>query len=241
MKAANSGLVDKAIDAVDGVIKTIIKFKDMLLNVLAKAADVIGDIISDPIGFLGNLVDAVKAGLKSFVGNIGTHLQEGLMGWLFGALGDAGIQLPEDASTCGHPRPRDAGSRPHLREHPRPRRRSSSASRSWRARADRRRLQGLMTEGRRRALEVDQGQGRRPRGHGPRRHQGLRHREVIKAGITWLIGLLNPASAFIKACKAIYDIVMFFIERGAQIMDFVNAILDSIGAIAKGNIGAAAE
>ena len=57
--------------------------------------------------------------------------------------------------------------------------------------------------------------------------------KVIKAGITWLISLLNPAAAFIKACKAIYDIVMFFIERGAQIMDFVNSMLDSIGAIAK--------
>ena len=55
MKAANRGLVDKAIDAVAGVIKTIIQLKNMLLGVLAKAADVIGDIIADPIGFLGNL------------------------------------------------------------------------------------------------------------------------------------------------------------------------------------------
>ena len=38
--------------------------------------------------------------------------------------------------------------------------------------------------------------------------------KVIKAGITWLISLLNPAAAFIKACKAIYDIVMFIVERG---------------------------
>ena len=35
----------------------------MLLNVLSKAASVIGDIISDPIGFLGNLVDGVKSGV----------------------------------------------------------------------------------------------------------------------------------------------------------------------------------
>ena len=34
--------------------------------------------------------------------------------------------------------------------------------------------------------------------------------QVIKAGIKWLIGLLNPAAALIKAAKAIYDIVMFF-------------------------------
>jgi len=63
---------------------------------------------------------------------------------------------------------------------------------------------------------------------------------VIKAGITWIIGLLNPAGAFIKACKAIYDIVIFFIERGSQIMTLVNAIFDSLGAIAGGNLSAAA-
>jgi hypothetical protein len=63
---------------------------------------------------------------------------------------------------------------------------------------------------------------------------------IITAGVTWLIGLLNPAAGFIKACKAIYDIIMFFIERGSQIMEFVNSVLDSIGAIATGNIGAAA-
>ena len=64
--------------------------------------------------------------------------------------------------------------------------------------------------------------------------------KVIKAGITWLIAFMNPAAAFIKACKAIYDIIMFLIERGSEIMAFVNSILDSIAAVAKGNIGAMA-
>jgi len=64
--------------------------------------------------------------------------------------------------------------------------------------------------------------------------------KVVIAGITWIIGLLNPASAFIKACKAIYDIVMFFVERGSQIMALVNAVIDSVTAIAQGNIAGAA-
>ena len=64
--------------------------------------------------------------------------------------------------------------------------------------------------------------------------------KVIKAGITWLIAFMNPAAAFIKACKAIYDIIMFLIERGSEIMAFVNSVLDSIAAVAKGNIGAMA-
>ena len=37
-KEKNKGLVAKAVDAVAGVIKTILQLKDMLLGVLAKAA-----------------------------------------------------------------------------------------------------------------------------------------------------------------------------------------------------------
>lgn len=81
MKAANRGIVDKALDAVVGVIKTILALKDMLLGVLAKAAGVIEDIISDPIGFLGNLISGIKAGLDKFIGNIWEHLKSALMGW----------------------------------------------------------------------------------------------------------------------------------------------------------------
>jgi hypothetical protein len=53
--------------------------------------------------------------------------------------------------------------------------------------------------------------------------------------------LLNPAAAFIKACQGIYQIVMFIVERAKQIADFIDAVLDSIVAIAQGNIGAAVE
>jgi hypothetical protein len=60
------------------------------------------------------------------------------------------------------------------------------------------------------------------------------------AGVTWLISLLNPASAFVKACKAIYDVIMFFVERGEQIMALVNTIIDSVTQIASGALGSVA-
>ena len=41
------------------------------------------------------MIAGIKAGLSAFVGNIGAHLQEGLMGWLFGAVAAAGITIPE--------------------------------------------------------------------------------------------------------------------------------------------------
>ncbi|MEQ8972723.1 MAG: hypothetical protein RIE73_20285, partial [Coleofasciculus sp. C1-SOL-03] len=64
---------------------------------------------------------------------------------------------------------------------------------------------------------------------------------VIKQGVLWVISLLNPASAFAKACKMIYDIIMFFIERGSQIVELVNAVMESVTAIANGALGGAAK
>jgi hypothetical protein len=64
--------------------------------------------------------------------------------------------------------------------------------------------------------------------------------KVIMAGITWILSLLNPASAFVRACKMIIDVVLFFIERGSQIISLVNAVLDSIAAVASGALGAMA-
>ena len=61
--------------------------------------------------------------------------------------------------------------------------------------------------------------------------------KIITAGITWLIGLLNPAAAFIKACKLIYDVVMFFVNNGSRILKFVNTVIDSVADIVKGNVG----
>ena len=241
MKAANRGLVDKALDAVVGVIKTILKLKDMLLNVLAKAADVIGDIISDPIGFLGNLIGGIKDGLSRFVDNIGTHLQNGLMGWLFGALGDAGIKMPATFDLAGiFELVMDV---------------LGLTYRSIRGRVAK--IVGepvvakmeqtvdvfkiLLTKG---AAGLWEWIKEKLGDLQELLLGGLKDfiiERVIKGGITWLLSLLNPAAAFIKACKAIYDIVMFIVERGSQIMEFVNSVLDSIGAIARGQLSVAAE
>ncbi|NJN54641.1 MAG: hypothetical protein HC804_07710, partial [Anaerolineae bacterium] len=64
LKAANAGLIDKALNAIVGVIKVILELKEMLLNVLSRVADAIGKIISGPIEFLSNLIDAIKLGFS---------------------------------------------------------------------------------------------------------------------------------------------------------------------------------
>ncbi len=241
LKAANKGLVAKAIDAVVGVIKTILKLKDMLFNVLAKAASVIGDIISDPIGFLSNLVDGIKQGLTGFMDRIGTHLENGLMGWLFGALGDAGIKMPKSFDLAGifelvmdvlgltyrSIRGRVA----KIVGEPVVEKMESTVDV----------FKKLATEG---IAGVWEWIKEKVGDFKDLVLGGIKDfiiERVIKGGITWILSLLNPAAAFIKACKAIYDIVMFIVERGQQIMEFVNSVIDSIGAIARGNLSEAAQ
>jgi hypothetical protein len=91
MKEEDKGLVDKATGAIKGVIQTISNLKDLLLDVLSRAADAIGLIIAHPIRFLEYLVDAGKLGFSNFIKNLPRHLIEGVMTWLFGAVGNAGI------------------------------------------------------------------------------------------------------------------------------------------------------
>ena len=94
----NKGAFKALADAIGEVIKIILEFKNKLMALLSKAADAIELILDDPIGFLGNLIGAIKQGVNQFVGNIWTHLKAGFMKWLFGSLADAGIEIPTDLS-----------------------------------------------------------------------------------------------------------------------------------------------
>ncbi|MCB1886572.1 MAG: DUF4157 domain-containing protein [Rhodocyclaceae bacterium] len=71
---------------------------ELVVQILAKAAQAIGDVLTNPIGFLINLLKAMGAGFMRFFGNIGKHLLSGVTGWLFGAVREAGIEPPADFS-----------------------------------------------------------------------------------------------------------------------------------------------
>jgi len=236
----NTGLWDAAKAAIGGAIETIGKLKDMLLGVLSRAAGAVGRIIADPIGFLGKFVNAVKAGIVGFSTNIVEHLKKGLQGWLLGALAAGGIQLPEKFDlrgiiglvlsilglTWANIRARIVRKVPE--------RVMGALEKSVGF------IQVLLTEGVpglwkwvaakvSDLKEMVMGQVRE-----------FVVTKIVKAGITWLIALLNPAAAFIKACKMIYDVVMFFVEKAAQIKEFVDAVLDSVESILGGGVGAVA-
>jgi hypothetical protein len=237
----NKGLVGMAADAVGGAVETIQKLKDMLLGVLARAANAVDRIIKDPMRFLENFVNAVRAGITSFMSNIVGHLKKGLQSWLFGALAEAGIEIPEKFDLKGVISLL-----------------LSLLGLTWTN--IRGRIVKAVGEPAMKAIETGVDFVKAIVTDGipgmwkwiATKLSDLKDRvmnqirefvitKVITAGITWLISLLNPAAAFIKACKMIYDAVMWFVENAQRLKEFADSVLDSVESIAAGGVGKVAQ
>ncbi|MGW7465485.1 hypothetical protein ACWGJT_12475 [Streptomyces xantholiticus] len=237
LQEENKGLLSKAKDAIAETAATVLKLKDMLLGVLARAAGAIDKIISNPIGFLGNLVNAVKAGVTGFAARIGEHLKNGLKQWLFGQLSAGGIEIPETFDAKGIIKLI-----------------LSILGLTWAnirnrivARIGERAMGALETGFEMVKVLVTEGVGGLWKWIVEKLSdlkdtvigaiKDFVTEKIVTAGITWIVSLLNPASAFVRACKAIYDVVMFFVNRAAQIKSFVDSVLDSVEGIARGGGG----
>jgi hypothetical protein len=213
-----------------------------IMGILNKGKEVLGKIIKDPIGFLKNLLSAVKGGLGNFAGNIVTHLQNGIGGWIFGALGKAGITLPEKLNLAGifHIAAQVLGV-------------------TWQA------IKALVAK--RLGPIADKVMNTIEKSvdfvvtfitKGPMALldmakdflaelktlffdtliEWVRNTIIVKA-IQKLISMFNPVGAIIQAVITIYNTIQFFIERAKQIAAFVGAVFNSIAEIAGGNIGKA--
>jgi len=211
-----------------------------VMEIIRNAGGVFNTIISDPIKFVGNLVGAVKGGFQQFSGNILTHLKNGLVGWLFGALAGAGLTLPAQfdlkgivslvVQVLGLTYQRMRGMLVKLIGEPKVAKLEKA-------------FDFLM-------MIVDQGLGAAWEkitefvgGLQEMVMGGIREwvqNSIITAAITKLLSMFNPAGAVIQAVMAIYNTIMFFIERGSQIAALGEAVFSSIGTIAAGNIAGAA-
>ncbi|MCD9185052.1 MAG: hypothetical protein LUM44_01355 [Pyrinomonadaceae bacterium] len=236
----NAGAFKGLIDAIGEVIKVILEFKDKLMALLKKAADAIELILDDPIGFLGNLIAAVKQGVNQFVGNIWTHLKAGFMKWLFGALADAGIEIPADLSlvsifklvmsvlgiTYAKMRakavkllgPTAVAVIEKLVEY----------------------VGALISGGPAKLWEQIKSDIGDLKAMVIGAIQSWLIETVIKQAAIKLLSFFNPAGAFVQAVMAIYNTVVFIVENAAKIMAFVEAVINSVSSIAQGAIGAAA-
>ncbi|MFG1804907.1 hypothetical protein [Streptomyces sp. NPDC049040] len=237
LQAENKGLLSKAEDAIADTARTVLQLKDMLLGVLARAAGAIDRIVTDPIGFLGRLVGAVKSGVTGFASRIGEHLKSGLKEWLFGQLSAGGVEIPDEFDAKGVVKLV-----------------LSVLGLTWNR--IRTRVVTAVGEPAMQALEstfemvrilLTEGVGGLWRWILEKLAdiketvigaiEDFITEKIVTAGVTWIVSLLNPASAFVRACKAIYDVVMFFVHGAAQIKGFVDSVLDSVESIASGGGG----
>lgn len=246
IKKRNLGFLSTLEEKTLGVWKTIQEIKKTLTEILSGAVSAIMAIVADPIGFLSNLIDGVSQGFINFGTNIWTHLKTGFFGWLTGAMKGISLTMPEDvfslkgvfsitsqvlgltwggiraigARVIGEPimKVLETASEKGL-EIVQVVRKDGAAG-LWEYLKDQ--FADLKTTVMDAIMDIIQSQ-------------------VIQAGIKFVLGLLTPVGAFIKAAMAIIDVVKFFIQRAAQIMELVKAFSDSIKAIASGNVGAVAK
>ncbi len=238
LKAANRGLIAKAIDFVKNVIATVTQLAALLARILLKAASAIPQILLHPIRFLKNLLQGVKQGLRNFVKNIGQHLQSAVLEWLTGATG---LQLPAtlDAKGLFSLVLQVLGlTYANIRE-----RAVNIFGEKTVAYLEKgfEVFKILVTEGPVGLWEYIKDKVGDLKAMIIDRIKNLIKTKIIKAGIDWIVSMLGgPAGAFIKAVKAIIKVVKWFLENAKKIMALIEAVLDSILAIASGSVEEAA-
>jgi hypothetical protein len=238
MKEANKGLIDAALGFINGVIETILKLKEMIVNLFSAIQSVIGVIMEDPIGFMKNLFDGIGKGIDAFKANIQTHMLGGLITWLTGSLGPMGITLPDDIFSLkgifslvmqvlglgwdfirqkavmmmGEPMVNALTKGYDMF--------TTFASQGvmgiWEY------LKDQFSDLKETVIEAI---------------KGMLITQVIEAGIKWLFSLLIPGAGFIKAIMAIKDLIVFFVEAA---MMLIPAVTEAILALAAGSVAGVA-
>ncbi len=195
-------------------------------------------ILKNPLPFVGNLVRAAKLGFQNFAGRFGTHLKAGLLDWLTGSL--PGIYIPKSFSFG------------ELVKFV-----FSVLGLTW---ANvRGKLVKVVGEPAVKAMEtgfdivvtlVTQG----PAAAWDKIKDALGDLQsmviggitdlvvdtVTKKAIPKLLAMFIPGAGFIAAILSIYDTVMVFVNKISKIIQVVTGFVNSITAIAAGQIAAAA-
>ena len=175
----------------------------------------------------------------NFASNILDHLKKGLMGWLLGALASAGIEIPDSFDLKGILKMV-----------------ASILGLTWTAiKARIMKIAPwigkaidfieskvevfviLATKGVGRDLGLDQGQvsDLKDMVLGPIKEFVVE--KIVKAGISWVLGMLNPAGALIKIVQALIGVVQWVMERGAALAEFVSTVIGAVSDIAHGGLG----
>lgn len=204
----------------------------------AKAAFV--SILKNPIGFVGNLVRAAKMGFQMFASKIIEYLKEALIKWIVGPLAEAGVYVPKSFSLIEIIKLV-----------------LSVLGLTWQAiraklvkiipdpvLAGLEKTAGILVtlvkDGPVAAWEQIKAELSELKDQLIAQISQMISIEVVKAAITKLVMMLNPAGAVIQAIIAIYNTITFFIEKIGQLAAVVASFISSISAIAAGMVASAA-
>lgn len=213
----------------------------MVMGFLGKAGSAFMNIVTNPAGFLRNLIGGVKQGFGNFSSNIMKHLKQGLMGWLFGTLSGAGVEIPKSFDMKSI---------------------LTMVMQILGVTADALKMRLAKLIGQKNMARIEKAYSLLSTlisgGIGGlwkmlKQYLGnlkdmvigeIRNwvtTQVIKMAIVKVISMFNPVSAIVSVIQMIYKVIKFFIERGSQIMALFKAIAGSVGAIVAGNVGALAK
>lgn len=208
----------------------------ILMGFLKKAGGLFMSIVKDPGAFLGNLLSGFNQGFSNFAGNILTHLKSGFMGWLFGTMAKAGIQVPKTFDmksiltlimqilgvTAENLKLRLAkviGEKNVQR-----------IEKGWSM------ISKFMTDGIGGIWELlkENLTNLKETVFGEIKNWLIT--TIIKNAVLKIASMFNPVSGLVSIITMIYNVIRFVMERGKQIASLVQAIVGSVAAIASGSV-----
>ncbi len=207
-------------------------------GVINKGVSVLKSIFTQPIQFAKNLINAAITGFKNFGKNFLKHLKNSLFEWLTGSL--EGLVLPKvwDFKGIVSVALQMIGiSYQNIRRHMVTAMGETVVSTIEKTFTL---VKTLITEGPMAAWEqIKEMAGEMQQAFVDAVKDFIKIK-VIEQAITWLVGIFVPGAGIVKAVIAIYDTIVFFIQKAKQIIQMINSFLGSVAEIAAGNIGAAA-
>jgi hypothetical protein len=241
---------DFAAKFIGWVGKSLLKLLEIVIKAVSpgawayvqKTGAALKSILMNPMPFVGNLVKAAKLGLQNFADNIGTHLKTGLIEWLTGAL--TGVYLPKALSLA------EIGKfalsvlglawtqiRGKIVKALGPT--GETIMKGLEKAADF--IVALVTGGPAAVWELIKEKLSELKDTVIDGIKGFVESSIIKVAIPKLVAMFIPGAGFISAIISIYGTIKSFMEQLGRIAAAVAAFIDSIVAIAEGQIAGAAK
>lgn len=208
----------------------------MVMGFLKKAGGLFMSIVKNPGGFLKNLIGGIGQGFQLFSGNILKHLKSGFMGWLFGALSGAGIDIPSTFDmksiltmvmqiigvTAQNIKLRLAK---FIGE-----KNVDRIEKAWGI------ISQFMSNGVGGLWDLIKTKLTNLKEMVIGQIKQWVITSIIKNAVIKIASMFNPVSGLVSIISMIYNVIRFVMERGKQIASLIQAIVGAVGAIASGNV-----